>query len=148
MAKPRTPLVLGGRVVDGHVHLDSPKFYRVALPKWEGLRVRVTVEQEAETRRQQANRFYWGVVLKLMAEESGHTADELHELGKLRHNSKVVVDPFTGEETKIAQSTAKLSVADFGVYLERVMLDGAEWLGITFPEPRKDEDWRTEKAAA
>jgi hypothetical protein len=142
MPKPRTPLVLGGRVVDGKVHLDSPKFYQAALPKWEGLRVRVTVEQEVETRRQRANRFYFGVILKLMAEESGHSVDELHELGKLRHNSKLVVDPFTGEETKIAQSTAKLTIPEFSVYLERVMLDGAEWLGITFPAPRRDEDWR------
>jgi hypothetical protein len=74
--------------------------------------------------------------------------DDLHELMKLRHNSKLVVDPLTGEETKIGQSTAKLTIPEFSVYLERVMLDGAEWLGITFPQPRRDEEWRTAEKAA
>lgn len=146
MSKPRTPLTVSGRVSEGVLHLDNRKMLDAALKAWDG-RVMVTIAPEEDRRRNRANRFYWGVVLKLMAEESGHSVDDLHELGKLRHNSKIVVDPLTGEETKIGQSTAKLSIPDFSVYLERVMLDGAEWLGITFPEPRKSEDWREQAAA-
>ena len=100
-----------------------------------------------ETRRGRANRYYHGVVLKMIAEETGHTADDLHEVFKLRHNSKLVVDPQTGEEIRIAQSTAKLTVSEFSDYLERVMTDGAETCGIVFPEPRASEEWRDGKAA-
>ena len=142
MPKPRTPLVLSGRVADGEIHIDAPKFLKAALPKWEGVRITITIAPEVERRRERANKYYWAVVLKLMAEESGHTADDLHELMKLRHHSKVIAHPVTGEEVRIGQSTTTLSIADFSVYLEKVMLDGAEWLGLTFPPPRHDDDWR------
>ncbi len=101
-----------------------------------------------ETRRERANRYYRGVVLKMMAEESGATADDLHEQMKLRHNAKVVPDLTTGEEVRIAQSTAKLTVQEFSDYLTLVMVDGAEYLGITFPEPRASEEYRDGKVAA
>jgi hypothetical protein len=146
MPKPKRPLTLGGRVVGGVLHLDSRNLFDAALKSWDG-RVTVTIAPEEERRRARANRYMWGCVLKLMAEESGHSVDDLHELMKLRHNSKLVVDPLTGEETKIGQSTAKLTIPEFSVYLERVMLDGAEWLGITFPQPRRDEEWRQDRAA-
>jgi hypothetical protein len=150
VAKPRNPLVLAGRVVDGGIlHLDNRAQLDRALkhPSWQR-RVTITIAPEEERRRQRANKYYWGVVLKMMAEECGHTADDLHELMKLRHNSKLVVEPLTGEEVKIAQSTAKLTIPEFSVYLERVMLDGSEWLGIVFPEPSKHEEWRQDRAAA
>lgn len=104
------------------------------------------LEPFAEKRRDRANRFYFGVILPLMAEESGHTVDELHELMKLRHNSTVVVDP-NGEEVRIAKSTAKLTIRQFSDYLDAVILDGAEWLGISFPEPRPSEEYRDGRAA-
>ena len=90
----------------------------------------------------------WGVVLKLMAYEMGETAEDVHELMKQRHNSKTVADPQTGEDVKIAQSTAKLTISEFSEYLERVMLDGQTYLGLTFPEPRREDDWRETKVAA
>lgn len=148
--RPRQALVLGGRVAEGGVlRLDSRNLLDSALKHWDGLRVVVRIEQEKETRRQRANRFYWGVVLKHMASESGHSADDLHELMKLRHNSKTVeiVDPKTGEarEVRIPLSTAKLSIEEFGIYLERAIVDAAEWLGVVIPEPRRDEEWRTQE---
>jgi hypothetical protein len=137
IARPRNPLVLGGRVGDGGIlHLDNRAQLDRALkhPSWQR-RVTITIAPEEERRRQRANKYYWGVVLKMMAEECGH-------------NSKLVVEPLTGEEVKIAQSTAKLTIPEFSVYLERVMLDGSEWLGIVFPEPSKHEEWRQDRAAA
>ena len=141
MTKPKPPLVFSGRVRDGVLHLDKRALFDAALKAWNG-RVTVTVAPEVERRRERANRYYHGVVLKLMAEESGHTADELHELMKLRHLSASLVDPITGEERRYGKSTAVLSIAGFAQYLEHVMLDGAEWLGISFPPPRRNEEYR------
>lgn len=143
---PRTPLVLSGRIRDGALHLDAPRFFKAALPKWEGTRVTVTVAPEVERRRERANRYYRGVVLKMMADESGHTADELHELMKLRHLPAKVVDPITGDERTYGRSTTKLTVAEFSLFLEAAMLDGAEWLGLTFPQPRREDEWREDVA--
>ncbi len=101
-----------------------------------------------ETRRSRANRYYFGVVLKMMAEEMGQSATDVHEIEKLRHNSKVVTDPSNGEEVKIAQSTSKLTIQEFSDYLTAVMVDGAEFIGIVFPEPRASEEYREGRRAA
>jgi hypothetical protein len=93
----------------------------------------LTIKPVDQTRRSQANRYYWGVVLRMMAEESGHGANELHDLMKLRHNGQVITDITTGEEVTVGRTTRTLTVAQFSAYLEAVMLDGAEYLGLTFP---------------
>jgi len=119
-----------------------------ACRKWPNGPAELELRPFEETRRGRANRYYRGVVLRLIAEESGHSADDLHEYFKLRHNSKTVADPATGEELKLAVSTAKLTIQAFSDYLNAVMLDGAEMLGIVFPEPRESEDWREKGKAA
>lgn len=100
------------------------------------------LEPVATTRTLKANAWLWGVVYKLIAEETGYTVDQVHEVMKQRHNGERLVDPGTGEEFKIGKSTAKLTIEQFSDYIDAVMLDGAEWCGIVWPEPAKSEDWR------
>jgi hypothetical protein len=99
-----------------------------------------------ETRRARANAFYW-VFLTQWSKVNGHTKDELHEIARMRHNSKVVevVDPATGEveDVRIGMTTAKLSIEAFSEYLERVMVDAAEMDGFVM-EPKPHEDWRAQ----
>ena len=140
--KPK-PIVVQARIDRGKLILPNRALLAAAVKRWPDMAVDVEIRPFEETRRGRANRYYRGVVLKLIAEETGHAADDLHEYFKLRHNSKLVADPATGEEIKVPQSTAKLSIQAFSDYLNLVMLDGAELCGIVFPEPRKDEDWRT-----
>jgi len=142
----RDPLIYGGRVRDGVLHLDAPKLYRAAIKHFEGLRLVITIAPEAQRRSLRANAYYHGVVLKMMAAESGHTPDELHEVMKLRHLAATVTDPISGEERTYGRSTASLTVDEFCAYLEAVMLDGAEWLGLSFPPPRRHEQWTDEAA--
>ena len=123
-----------------------------ALKKWPDIAVDVTIAPFQETRRARANRFLFGVIYKLIAQETGHSVDDLHEYFKARHNSKVIeflnVETGEMEERRIAQTTTKLSIQEFSDYMERVMVDGAELCGVVFPEPRESEDWRERKAAA
>lgn len=123
-----------------------------AVKSWPHGAAELELRPFESSRSSRANRFYWGVILKLMAAESGHTAEDLHEVEKMRHLSKVVeiVNPQTGEveEMRIAGSTARLTISEFSDYMERVMLDGAEMFGIVFPEPTKAEEWRDGKVAA
>jgi len=116
------------------------------LKRWPDGPVEVEVRPHLETRRARANRYYWGVVLKMMAEEMEQSTEDIHEIEKMRHNSKVVEDPL-GNPRQIAQSTTKLDINAFSLYLERVMLDGNEYLGIVFPPPRKSEEWRDASTA-
>jgi hypothetical protein len=142
------PLVVDAHIKAGVLMIPDRQQLRAALKRWPDGPVEVEVRPHLETRRARANRYYWGVVLKMMAEEMEQSAEDVHEVCKLRHNSKHLDGTFALVGTvQIAQSTAKLDINAFSLYLERVMLDGNEYLGIVFPPPRKSEEWRDASSA-
>jgi hypothetical protein len=154
MAKPRRPLVLGGRVVDGVLHLDNRQQFEAAVKHadWQR-RVTVTVEPEEQVRSQRANRYLFGVIYRdavIAFHERGDlnmSKLRLHAIMKEHHNWEDIIDPFTGEIMRRGADTKGLPVEAFGVFIEKVMQELSEYLGIVFDEPRRHEDWR-EKAAA
>lgn len=154
MAKPTHPLVIGGRVEHGVLHLDSRKVFDAALrhESWQR-RVVVTVAPEEQRRSLRANAYLWGVVYKLAvpllhaAGLENISAEHLHSLMKERHNYADIIDPFTGEIRRVALDTKNLDVEKFGIFIELVMADLAELLGVSFPEPRKHEEWREKDMA-
>ena len=139
--KPK-PLIVQARIEGGELKVPGRKFLLAALKGWPDGPVDLEIRPFEETRRGRANRYYWGVVLKMMAAESGFSQTDLHEVLKLRHNGKSIVNPTTGQEIEIAQSTTNLTVQQFSDYIEACMLTGAEWLGLTFPPPRESEEYR------
>lgn len=146
--KPPKPILIDAYVEGGILCLPTnmSKQMRSALVHWPDGPVEVEVRAHLETRRARANRYYWGVVLKMMAEEMGQAPEDVHEIMKLRHNSKSIdAVQFAGTASVIPQSTAKLDISQFATYLERVMLDGNEYLGLVFPPPRGSEEWRAAK---
>lgn len=148
MKKPR-PILIDAYVESGVLRIPQNLRRQMgrALKAWPDCAIEIELRPHEDTRSLRAHRYYFGVVLKMMAEESGHAVLDLHEWAKLEFNSKVIADPITGEEKRIAQTTTKLTVEAFSAYLEQVMAGGAG-LGIVFPEPRRSEDWRTEEQAA
>ncbi len=138
--------------MDGRIHFDNRKLFDAALKTWDG-RVTVTIAPDLETRREKQNRYYHGVVVKMIADDTGQPRDDVHEWLKLTFNGETIemIDPVTGEETKtrIGRSTAKLKVQPFCDYVEMCKVWAAEFLGIVIPEADPDY-WRksdTERAA-
>lgn len=137
------PLYIAGRKTGDKLILPMSPYVRAQLAKRPDGPIEAQIEWREPTRRARANRYYWGVVLKMMAEEMGETAEYIHELEKVRHNSRSGADfvdrlkPLT-----IPRSTATLTIEQFSRYLELVMRDGMEYLGIEFPPPTGSEDWR------
>jgi hypothetical protein len=68
------------------------------------------------------------VVVKLIAEFSGHTKDEIHEEMK-----KHFLQNRSGNEPRV-RSTSELSTLEFTEYVERCVQLGAE-MGIIIPPP-------------
>jgi len=135
----KAPLSAHGQIAAGKVTLDNPAIYKAALTRWDG-RIILTIEEEPTTRRAKANRFMWVFLHKWAAvTQTGHSAEELHEILKWRHNAKHV--EIDGEDVKVGMTTTKLSISDFSAYLERCMVDAATWDGF-FLEPTPQEDWR------
>lgn len=98
-----------------------------------GKHVTLTLSVREKPRSNNANRYYWGVVIPLItAFFRGHgnyvDDEDTHEFLKLRVGklAQVIVLP-DGEVVKGLGSTAKLTTAEFEQYLERIRAWAAEY---------------------
>ncbi len=117
----------------------------------DGKEVRIRAEEAEDERSLQQNRFYWGVVLKEIAEQAvidgaRWTAEAWHEYGKrtyLGYEIKRIV--IAGRKRKAVsrqlRSTTKQSVKRMSKYLDELMAFAVTDLGVRFSETRW-EDWR------
>lgn len=98
----------------------------------------VEVRKRQSKRSDEQNRYWHGVVVKLLAEHCGYEPDEMHEALKFK---------FLGTEdiskglVKVG-SSAKLSTAEFATLVDRVVLWAAEELGVIIPAPDPQAKWR------
>ena len=112
------------------IPFDKMAFIR-AFAKNEGKVVAVMVEPRKQTRSNNQNAYYFGVVLEMISEETGHTAEELHDYFKVQFNSKET------EIGKMPQTTTGMTPAEFEKYLENIKRFAAEKLGIYIPDPNQ-----------
>lgn len=109
--------------------------------KERGVHVVLTVEEFREKRSNQANRYYWGICVDLIArglkdagwEPRECSAEQVHELLKRefltedRHINGVIV--------KRTKSTTELDTQQFGEYIEHCVRFAAENLDVIIPPP-------------
>ena len=105
---------------DGKLHLNSVEHARMRelLTRMRG-RIEIVIRRRVCDRSYDQNRYYWGVVLKLISDHTGHTPQELHEQFKTRFG---------------VSSTAELSTKAFTEYIERICALAATE-NIVIPEP-------------
>lgn len=87
------------------------------------------------------NRYYWGVVIKILSEATGYTGDEIHEILKQLFLSKrVYFKTKKGVEVhKIPQSTTGLTTAKMEEYLSQIRQWASIELGVYIPLPNEVE---------
>lgn len=129
----------------GKLKLDAPVSFASAMRAFAGKPVELTVREKRNRRSDRQLRWYWGQVLELLSEHTGHSPDELHEYCKSRFIPKrlaicdgngVVVD-----ERVVGGSTAKLSTSEMADYCEAIRKFAAEELGVFIPDP--DPVWES-----
>lgn len=91
--------------------------------------------EPAGKRTSAANRYYWGVVLAIMARHLGYTSEELHDALKARFRGRE--DITTG--LVISQST-RTGSEDFWRYIAQVREWSHQFLGVYIPEPNEYEE--------
>lgn len=83
-------------------------------------------------RSNEQNRYYWGVVVAYIAEDSGYTPDETHD--SLRHH---FLTDHTNPEFPRVRSTTELDTMEFEYYLECCRRLGSEIYGLYIPLPNE-----------
>jgi hypothetical protein len=96
-------------------------------------------------RSQQANRYWWGVVVHLFSDHTGYTPEEIHEWAKAKFIPKRLAllngNGDVEDEYVIGGSTRKLTTVEFAEFVDEVRKFGNERLDLHIPDP--DPDWRS-----
>lgn len=142
--------VTTARMQAGKLKVRNRQALKRTLATWKDGEYIVRIERAHATRSLQANAFYWGVVVELLAEHTGYTPDEIHEVLKAKFLPKrLAVCDGNGEirdELVIGGTTTTLDNVEFSDYISRIRQWAVEDLGVVIPDP--DPNWRDNEHAA
>jgi len=128
-------LLFSGTIKNGKIKLDDISGFTKYLKGFENKKVQLILRRFKTTRSNRQNKFYWGVVIPLIAEYAGEDDKEaIHEALK---NKFLKVRDSKG--LKIVQSTTKLSTTEFEIYLEAVKRWASMECQIVIPDPNDIE---------
>jgi hypothetical protein len=133
-----TPIFDGTVSADGKLSVDKSQQFKDYLHGLNGKRVQVTVEKIKHSRTIQQNRYYWGVVVKLIAQHTGHDPEQIHELLKIMFSPKWHITlnaSFAGNTLSIPTSTTRMDTLQFVDYTERCRVWATEFLRLQIPLP-------------
>lgn len=147
------PIVLPARLEGGQIRIAKATLEK-RLRGRRDCELELIIDRKHATRSLAQNRLYWKVYVGLIAEHTGYTPEEVHELLKAKFlPKKFTLADTQGEITDqfvIGRSTTRLNKIEFGQYLEEIAKWAAESLGIVMPEatPNELDDRKGSQAVA
>lgn len=87
------------------------------------------------------NRYYWGVILKILSDDLGYDQDRIHELMKdkfLTEKLHIKNKDGTVTEEEVPKSTRNITTQEAEEYFERIKQWGAEYRGLYIPDPNEE----------
>lgn len=99
----------------------------------DGTRVEVTVRKYRRTRTLEQNRYYWGVVIYILADFFGYSKEEMHEAMKWKFLKQVDMPIET------VRSTTDLSTKEFSDYIENIVRWASSEYQVVIPDPNDVE---------
>jgi len=120
-------------MVDQRGHLATDVRVQVAdyLRTFAGRPVSIKVKQHRANRSDRANRYYFGVVVPMLAEFCGYDKDEMHETLAMKF-LRIEDCPLTGAPRR--KRTPKCDTQEFADYVDACIRLAAEH-GVVIPEP-------------
>jgi hypothetical protein len=113
------PPIFYGKVEKGKIKLDNPARFTPYLQNFEGKRVELVLRERRTTRSEEANAYYWAVVVKMVADKTGFDSPETHEALKKRFH---------------VTSTSKLKTKEFWEYIAKIQVWAVEFLDLAIPD--------------
>jgi hypothetical protein len=125
-----------GKVEKGKLILEDPSRYLLRIASLEGKRVELSLKKYRENRSDNQNRYYWAVVVELLANHCGYAPEEMHEALKIKFLSSQPRDEHG--LVKIG-STARLNTDEFIQYTNKIVIWAATELQVFIPDPSQVE---------
>ena len=129
--------IFQAQIRQGKVVFDNRENFDMWVANLEGKSVEVLVRLPSADRTNQANRYYWAVIVKVLSDELGYDPNEMHEVLKYIHNPHNIK---IGEsEMRIGGSTRLLDTGQFSDYCERIRKWALTELNPYLPQPNEVE---------
>jgi hypothetical protein len=97
----------------------------------------VYVTLERETRSSNLNKYYFGVVVKLISQHTGMTSSEVHLELKKRFIPVFFRDRYKRQEVIYGGGTAYLTNKQFWEYIEHCVIFAQDFFDIYIPQPNE-----------
>ena len=130
-----------GKQVKGMLILDNPVQFSSFLRTFGESKLDIVVRKVKKDRSGYQNRYYFSVVVGLIAEHTGMDPMDTHDVLKQMFLNRVVYMPVKDRlrEVVISGSTSLLKTDEFEQYLERIRRWASAELSIVIPDPNKTE---------
>ena len=96
----------------------------------------ISIKKNRATRSMAQSRYYFGVVIAYISDETGYTKDEAHQLMQ-RQFLKYPKQVSDGVEEMFVQSTTSLTTSEMEEYVENIRRFAISELGCYIPEPNE-----------
>lgn len=96
--------------------------------------VTILVERKKKSRSKDQLAYYWGVVLPEIADHTGHTVDDLHEIFKSKYLKKKHF--WRGTTLTTIGSTSSLKLAEMSDFISNVIVEANE-MNIEVPPAKQ-----------
>lgn len=121
-----------GKVKNGRLMMENERAYMDHVFSLDG-EVEVTIAKRKRGRTIKMNAYYWGVVLKHIADHTGHSTDEIHEMMKNMFLKDMLI--VNKEIYRTTRSTTELTTTQFSKgYVDRIKMWAADRLGLIIPD--------------
>lgn len=125
--------IFAGWVKGGKVLLDLRREFDRYASSFEGKRIQLVLKKYKTQRSIEQNKYYWGVIIKILSEEFGYFPEEIHDA--LRFKFLRV----SGRVLSIAKSTTELTTIEFEIYQEQIRVWALTEHQIKIPLPNEVE---------
>lgn len=126
------------RVINGKAQFLNLPIFKKDLQQYEGQDAFLIIKPYKDNRSDNQNRYYWGVVIKLLADELGYLPEEMHEVLKQKFLVSRIVK-VGNTEYSIPDSSSTLNTTEFEDYLSQIRTWASQELELLIPQPNDIE---------
>lgn len=116
--------------------MDDPIRWASALARHAGKRIVVTLQREVLRRTNQQSRWYWSVIVPMVADYLSRNRDLPYSKDQAHY---VLKSAFIGVDDTplgpVPRSSAALSIEDFSLYCDKIVSHAASEWGMNIPAP-------------
>jgi hypothetical protein len=128
-------ILLPARIEKGKLIFTDPVNYSKVISSLEGKAVVVNIKEPRSQRSKNQNDYYFGVVVEILAEHTGYSREEMHEVLKAKFLSET--KELAGQSITFSRSTTSLSTVEFEEYLVRIREWASASLECFIPLPNE-----------